>query len=119
MLGPNALEPINLPFADNEERPHTMTLRLEPLSLEHLDGIMTWVNDPEVTFYSPAWARTSRRKKKRTSYPSSSSQTRISSTQYLKTIVMWVRSVFHRFTSSEWALRRHALSLGVGTRHRP
>ena len=23
-----------------------MTLRLEPLSLEHLDGIMTWVNDP-------------------------------------------------------------------------
>ena len=26
-------------------------LRLEPLSLDHLDGIMTWVNDPEVTFY--------------------------------------------------------------------
>ena len=28
-----------------------MDLRLEPLSLQHLDGIMTWVNDPEVTFY--------------------------------------------------------------------
>ena len=26
-------------------------IRLEPLSLDHLDGIMTWVNDPEVTFY--------------------------------------------------------------------
>ena len=26
-------------------------LRLEPLCLNHLDGIMTWVNDPEVTFY--------------------------------------------------------------------
>jgi len=26
-------------------------LRLEPLSLDHLDGVMTWVNDPEVTFY--------------------------------------------------------------------
>lgn len=26
-------------------------VRLEPLALEHLDGIMTWVNDPEVTFY--------------------------------------------------------------------
>ena len=29
----------------------TSDLRLEPLSLDHLDGIMTWVNDPEVTFY--------------------------------------------------------------------
>ena len=28
-----------------------MNLRLEPLSLDHLDGVMTWVNDPEVTFY--------------------------------------------------------------------
>ncbi|MFT4624024.1 MAG: RimJ/RimL family protein N-acetyltransferase [Myxococcota bacterium] len=28
-----------------------MTIRLEPLSLDHLDGVMTWVNDPEVTFY--------------------------------------------------------------------
>ena len=27
------------------------SIRLEPLSLDHLDGIMTWVNDPEVTFY--------------------------------------------------------------------
>ena len=26
-------------------------IRLVPLSLEHLDGVMTWVNDPEVTFY--------------------------------------------------------------------
>ncbi len=26
-------------------------IRLEPLSLDHIDGIMTWVNDPEVTFY--------------------------------------------------------------------
>jgi len=26
-------------------------VRLEPLSEDHLDGIMTWVNDPEVTFY--------------------------------------------------------------------
>jgi diamine N-acetyltransferase len=26
-------------------------LRLEPLSVDHLDGIMTWVNDPAVTFY--------------------------------------------------------------------
>jgi diamine N-acetyltransferase len=26
-------------------------LHLEPLSLAHLDGIMTWVNDPAVTFY--------------------------------------------------------------------
>ena len=29
----------------------TAPVRLEPLSLDHLDGIMTWVNDPEVTFY--------------------------------------------------------------------
>ncbi len=29
----------------------TTDLRLEPLDLDHLDGIMTWVNDPEVTFY--------------------------------------------------------------------
>ncbi len=27
------------------------SLRLEPLSLDHLDGVMEWVNDPEVTFY--------------------------------------------------------------------
>jgi len=26
-------------------------LRLEPLSVDHLDHIMTWVNDPAVTFY--------------------------------------------------------------------
>ena len=26
-------------------------IRLVPLSLDHLDGIMSWVNDPEVTFY--------------------------------------------------------------------
>ena len=26
-------------------------IRLEPLALEHIDGIMTWINDPEVTFY--------------------------------------------------------------------
>lgn len=26
-------------------------LRLVPLSLEHIDGVMSWVNDPEVTFY--------------------------------------------------------------------
>ena len=26
-------------------------LRLVPLSLEHLDGVMSWVNDPDVTFY--------------------------------------------------------------------
>ena len=26
-------------------------IRLEPLAVEHIDGIMTWINDPEVTFY--------------------------------------------------------------------
>jgi RimJ/RimL family protein N-acetyltransferase len=26
-------------------------LRLEPLSVDHLDHVMRWVNDPEVTFY--------------------------------------------------------------------
>ena len=26
-------------------------VRLEPLSLAHLDGVMSWINDPEVTFY--------------------------------------------------------------------
>jgi len=29
----------------------TMNVSLEPLSLDHLDGVMSWVNDPEVTFY--------------------------------------------------------------------
>ncbi len=28
-----------------------MNLRLEPLALAHLDHVMRWVNDPEVTFY--------------------------------------------------------------------
>jgi len=26
-------------------------IRLEPLSIDHLDHIMTWINDPAVTFY--------------------------------------------------------------------
>ncbi len=27
------------------------TLRIEPLSEEHIDYVMSWVNDPEITFY--------------------------------------------------------------------
>jgi len=26
-------------------------IRLEPLNMSHLDGVMTWINDPAVTFY--------------------------------------------------------------------
>ena len=36
----------------------TPNLQLVPLSIDHLDGVMTWVNDPDVTFYFAQLSKT-------------------------------------------------------------